>query len=55
MDCPCCGDHWYSPYTGEDAVKIDPKYDFGWHDTVYVHHLNGTIERIKEDSASDPA
>ena len=46
-DCNCCGDRWSPAWKddGEDTVEVDPEYDFGWHDTVYVHHLDGTIER----------
>jgi hypothetical protein len=46
-DCPCCGDRWHQTYTkGETKPRIDPEFDFNWHDTVYVHHLDGRIERI---------
>lgn len=48
QDCECCGDRWYVPYgDGEEKVKTS-KYDFHWHDTVYVHNIDGTITRIKE-------
>lgn len=55
IDCPCCGDRWYNvtdiDYNVTDDVDahIDPKYDFGWHDTVYVHMLDGAIRRIKKN------
>lgn len=49
-DCACCGDRWYEPYDGYDVPEIDPKYHFGWCDTVYVHKKDGTIERIKPPS-----
>jgi hypothetical protein len=46
-DCDCCGDRWYRTcHDGNDAPEIDPEYDFDWHDTVYVHRLDGAIERI---------
>lgn len=45
-DCPCCGDRWYAPWEEEDKPKIDQEFDFNWHKTIYIHHLNGTIERI---------
>lgn len=50
IDCECCGDRWSSPWSedGETEVEIS-KYDFYWHDTVYVHRLDGTIERIKKE------
>lgn len=48
-DCECCGDRWSKPWEdGQEAVEISSKYDFNWHDTVYVHHLDGTVERIKK-------
>jgi hypothetical protein len=50
-DCECCGNRWseaYSDNKGSVVVDIDAKYDFKWHDTVYVHYLNGTIGRMKE-------
>lgn len=46
-DCPCCGDRWSAPW--DDPVsepEIDEKYHFYWHDTVYVHRLDGSIGRI---------
>ena len=47
-DCSCCGDRWYrNESLGEDAPLIDEKYAFSWHDTVYVHKLDGTLERVK--------
>lgn len=47
-DCPCCGDRW-SPCLEEGEVEpeISQEYDFNWHDTVYVHWLNGSVGRIK--------
>lgn len=50
FDCPCCGDRWSESWRGgKDKVEIDSKYDFMWHDTVYVHRMDGTIERIKKE------
>jgi len=48
MDCPCCGDRWYEPFSddGRDQPEIDPQYAFNWHDTVYVHQLDGEIISI---------
>lgn len=49
QDCPCCGDRWSEPWDGDEmkaVPEIDEKYDFGWHDTVYVHHADARIERI---------
>jgi hypothetical protein len=48
-DCRCCGDRWYpvTEYDGSDVIEPSPEYDFNWHDTVYVHKLDGTLERIK--------
>ena len=56
IDCGCCGDRWYPPLDDDamPAVEIDPKYDFHWHDTVYVHRLGGTIERITKTTAEAP-
>lgn len=46
-DCGCCGDRWSEAYgDGEETPKINEEYDFNWSDTVYVHRLDGTIERI---------
>lgn len=52
MDCGCCGDRWSEPYgNGEPLPHVDPRYDFVWHDTVYVHGLDGTIKRITKAMA----
>lgn len=47
QDCPCCGDRWHEPY-GEPKtiVALDEEYDFIWHDVVYVHRIDGTIDRL---------
>jgi hypothetical protein len=46
IDCECCGDRWYPAWgEGKAAPELDANYDFGWHDTVYVHLIDGTIER----------
>jgi hypothetical protein len=47
-DCACCGDRWHKPWSPEDEVDIT-EYSFYWHDTVYVHRSDGTIERIKKN------
>ena len=50
-DCSCCGARWSKPWEedeSEDLPHIDPKYDFNWHDTDYIHTLDGTIKRIKK-------
>lgn len=50
-DCSCCGSRWSAAWDGDEgeiAPKINEKYDFDWHDTVYVHRLDGTIERLKK-------
>lgn len=46
-DCDCCGDRWHTAWKedGLDGIEIN-HYTFGWHDTIYIHRLNGTIERI---------
>lgn len=40
-DCSCCGDRWHEAYDdeGEPRPEIDLKYDFGWHNEVYLHPL----------------
>lgn len=49
-DCSCCGDRWHEPWDdeGKEAPEIKPQWDFNWHDTVYVHHFDGSIERVKK-------
>ena len=48
IDCGCCGDRWSAPWSNNEKAtpEIDDKYDFGWHDAVYVHRLNGEIQRV---------
>ncbi len=56
-DCHCCGDRWYAPWDndGVDTPEITHptgkgifrEGSFGWHDTIYIHHIDGTIERVK--------
>lgn len=49
-DCECCGDRWSAPWSedkGDDKPYVSD-YSFSWHDTVYVHRMDGTIERIKK-------
>jgi hypothetical protein len=57
IDCSCCGDRWSEPWDdGQDAPEINNEYDFNWHDAVYVHRIDGTIERItKSDDAKGDA
>lgn len=52
IDCECCGDRWYEPFDeeGEEEPTINQEYDFVWHDTVYVHRIDGTIEHITKGS-----
>jgi hypothetical protein len=54
IDCQCCGDRWSHPWNddGEDAPTADNKYNFRWHPTVYVHRINGKIERLTKSSLS---
>lgn len=57
-DCDCCGDRWSAQWSddrGSDKPDLDEKYDFGWHDTVYVHLLDGTIERRKSLTSQQPS
>lgn len=53
MDCPCCGDRWYPTWNddGNAEPEISEEYDFTWHDTVYTHRLDGTIERRTKSAA----
>lgn len=52
MDCKCCGDRWRPAWgDGDESVDVDPVWDFGWHDTVYLHRMDGTIERFTRDDA----
>ena len=47
MDCGCCGDRWHQAWgEGKAAPEIDPKWAFNWHNTVYVHKLDGSVERV---------
>ena len=50
QDCECCGDRWLEQWPdddGEPKPTINEEYNFDWHDTVYVHRLDDSIERIK--------
>lgn len=52
-DCGCCGDRWYpinAKERGEKLVRISRDHDFTWHKVVYVHKLDGTIERVDESN-----
>jgi hypothetical protein len=45
-DCPCCGDRWYPTYgKGEDEPDTAGSYP---DEMVYVHRLDGNIERFKD-------
>jgi hypothetical protein len=48
MDCECCGDRWSEAWWRDGEDK--PLIDFMWHDTIYVHYMDGTIERIKKEA-----
>jgi hypothetical protein len=46
-DCRHCGDRWYVPCDdSKTAPEVNEEYDFNWHHTVYVHNIDGSIERI---------
>lgn len=48
-DCSCCGDRWSEVWRDEreESPKIEAEWDYNWHDTVYIHHADGTIEHVK--------
>lgn len=50
-DCECCGDRWSPPWDdgGVRLNNLDPEYAFMWHDKIYVHRLDGEIERLTSD------
>lgn len=58
MDCSCCGDRWYSANmwykenSGKEELDINAQYDFNWHDTVYAHHVDGSLTRITKEMLS---
>lgn len=54
VDCECCGDRWHEPWRdeGRESPEIKKQWDFNWHDTVYVHHYDGSIERVKVSALS---
>jgi hypothetical protein len=60
-DCDCCGDRWYAPWgdAGVEApiINFDDQHQFSCHNTVYVHHMDGVIERVMktEPDASAPS
>lgn len=54
-DCECCGDRWSEPWEHKDMFEIDTKYDFNWWNCVYVHFINGQIERINKDTFGQKA
>lgn len=46
-DCECCGDRWHPAYgDGSATPDINAEYDFNWHNTVYVHGIDGAVKRI---------
>lgn len=50
-DCSCCGDRWYRTYDdGDEVPEIHERWAFGWHDTVYLHSLDGTIHELRKDN-----
>lgn len=51
-DCACCGDRWHALWRDEEGVSevVPGKYSFSWHDEIYVHRLDGTIETIRENA-----
>lgn len=54
-DCECCGDRWSSQWrdeSGADEPEINQEWDFRWHDKVYVHHIDGTIDRLGRAEAA---
>lgn len=47
--CECCGDRWnymQSEWDAEEEIEVTED-DFGYHDTVYLHTLDGTIHRCR--------
>ena len=47
-DCPCCGDRWYRTYDdGSEKPVVHERWDFGWHDEIYLHSLDGTIHALR--------
>ena len=41
-DCDCCGDRWYRVWgAGSEYPEIHTRWDFGWHNEVYLHPLEG--------------
>jgi hypothetical protein len=52
QDCGCCGDRWDPAHGGGiEEPMIDGPYTFMWTDTVYVHRIDGTVERVKKPDA----
>jgi hypothetical protein len=49
IDCSCCGDRWSQPYNDNgDELYIDSDFAYMWCDTIYVHKMDGTLERIRQ-------
>ena len=58
LDCPCCGDRWYSQYSNEDGTEVPSVYGkpltdptalentwTGGSKTAVVYYKNGTVEK----------
>ncbi len=56
-DCECCGERWYPACKSdaEEAVRISLGYDFSWHNTVYVHTIDGEIHRVTKRNVFEMA
>lgn len=48
-DCECCGDRWEhaTTYDEYEAVKVYPEFDFNYHDEIYIHMKDGSVQVIK--------
>lgn len=52
-DCECCGDRWSPAWREEGSKEVEKHdYSFSWHDTIYVHLIDGTIQRLKAEATS---
>lgn len=52
-DCECCGDRWHEPWgDGVEKPEADERFAFSFHDTVYVHMIDGEIIRVRKDTAA---
>jgi hypothetical protein len=53
-DCECCGDRWSEPWgNGLERPEACSQFSFMWHDTVYVHMIDGEIIRVSKTATSD--